>query len=78
MPRAVSSRPSRHGSRRNRETTRRLAPTEHAERIREYLEHKPKRKFGTHGYAPEAWSFDALEFHGRLGPYIEHYGVALE
>jgi hypothetical protein len=51
---------------------------EHAARIRDYLEHKPKGKFGVHRYSPEEWGYSAKELHERLAPYIEHFGVELE
>jgi hypothetical protein len=50
----------------------------HAERIRAYLREKPKGKFGTHRYAPEDWGFTAGSLRGKLAPYVEHFGVALE
>ena len=51
---------------------------EHAERIRDYLAHKPKGKFGTHRYTCEEWGFEAADLRERLRPYVEHYGVELE
>jgi hypothetical protein len=50
----------------------------HAERIEAYLRNKPKGKFGTHHYAPEDWGFTADGLREKLGPYIAHFGVALE
>jgi hypothetical protein len=50
----------------------------HADRVRAYLQAKPKGKFGTHRYAPEEWGFAAESVRSRLAPYIEHFGVALE
>ncbi|MCW5889528.1 MAG: sulfotransferase [bacterium] len=56
---------------------RALTP-EHAERVRAYLRHKPKGKFGTHQYAPEDWGMTAAGLRADLAPYVEHFGVALE
>jgi hypothetical protein len=50
----------------------------HAERIRRYLREKPKGKFGTHHYTPEEWGFSAAGLREKLGPYVDHFGVAFE
>ena len=50
----------------------------HARAVRDYLEHKPKGKFGVHRYQPEDWGYTAESLRGALAPYIEHFGVARE
>jgi len=52
--------------------------SEHAERIRAYLAHKPRGKLGVHSYRAADWGFDVEELRGRLSPYIDHFGVTLE
>jgi len=52
--------------------------SEHATRIRDYLAHKPKGKFGKHRYEPEEWGFTAAEIRERTRAYTDAYGVALE
>ena len=51
---------------------------EHADRIRRYIDAKPKGKFGQHKYSPEEWGFDPVALRERLRPYTDHYGIALE
>jgi hypothetical protein len=51
---------------------------EHADLIRQYLESKPKGKFGQHKYSPEEWGFDASALREKMLPYTDHYGIALE
>lgn len=50
----------------------------HAERIRRYLDGKPRGKFGVHRYTAEDWGFDRDELHARMQPYIDHFAVELE
>ena len=50
----------------------------HADRVRRYLDDKPRGKFGVHRYLPEEWGFDRHELHQRMKPYIDRFGVALE
>jgi hypothetical protein len=50
----------------------------YADRIRDYLAHKPKDKFGKHKYAPEDWGLDAEKIRSDLAPYMAYYGVARE
>ena len=50
----------------------------HAKAVLDYLEHKPKGKFGMHRYQPEDWGYTAESLRGALTPYIEHFGVASE
>lgn len=50
----------------------------HAKAVLDYLEHKPKGKFGVHRYEPEDWGYTAEFLRGVLAPYIEHFGVASE
>ncbi len=51
---------------------------EHADRIRDYLAHKPKGKFGKHRYEPEDWGYTKDEIRPRTRPYVDAYGVVLE
>jgi sulfotransferase family protein len=51
---------------------------EHADRIRDYLSHKPKGKFGAHKYSPEDWGLDAAKIRRELAPYMDYYQVARE
>jgi len=50
----------------------------HAERIRNYLDNKPKGKFGSHAYAPEDWGFSREGIREKTKAYVEAYGVELE
>ncbi len=50
----------------------------HQDRVRRYLEEKPRGKFGVHRYTAEEWGFDRRELHQRMKPYIDHFGVELE
>ena len=50
----------------------------HAERIRSYIDNKPKGKFGSHKYDPEDWGFSRQEIRQKTKAYIEAYGVELE
>ncbi len=50
----------------------------HADRIRDYLGHKPKGKFGAHKYTPEDWGLDPERIRRDLAPYMEHYRVPRE
>lgn len=50
----------------------------HAERIRNYVENKPKGKFGSHRYDPEDWGFSREEIREKTKAYVEAYGVELE
>ena len=50
----------------------------HADAIRDYIEQKPKGKFGTHRYTPEEWGFDPVALREQMRPYTDHYGVQLE
>lgn len=52
--------------------------SDHASRIRDYLAHKPKNKYGKHRYEPEDWGYTKAEIRERTRPYIEAFGVALE
>ena len=51
---------------------------EHADKIRDYLAHKPKGKFGAHKYTPEDWGLDGAKIRRDLAPYMEYYGVPRE
>ncbi len=51
---------------------------QHADAIRQYIEQKPKGKFGTHKYSPEEWGFDSKALREQMRPYTDHYGVQLE
>lgn len=53
-------------------------PVGFAERIRAYLAHKPKGKFGRHRYDPADWGYTADELRAKTRPYVDAYGVALE
>lgn len=53
-------------------------PSDFAGRIRDYLAHKPKGKFGRHRYEPEDWGYTKDELRRATRPYVEAYGVALE
>ena len=50
----------------------------HAKAVLNYLEHKPKGKFGVHRYQPEDWGYTAESLRDALAPYIDHFGVAAE
>jgi hypothetical protein len=50
----------------------------HADRIRDYLAHKPKGKFGAHKYTAEDWGIDPGEIRRNLAPYMEYYQVPRE
>jgi hypothetical protein len=50
----------------------------HADRIRDYLAHKPKGKFGAHKYTAEDWGIDPDEIRRNLAPYMEYYQVPRE
>jgi hypothetical protein len=50
----------------------------HAKRIQNYLDAKPKGKFGSHKYDPEDWGFSRAEIREKTKAYIDAYGVALE
>jgi len=50
----------------------------HADRIRDYLAHKPKGKFGAHKYTAEDWGLDPAQIRRDLAPYMEYYGVPRE
>jgi hypothetical protein len=50
----------------------------HADRIRDYLAHKPKGKFGAHKYSPEDWGIDPAKIRADLAPYMEYYRVPRE
>ena len=60
------------------ETIGRDFPDDYASRIRDYLEHKPKNKFGKHRYEPEDWDFTKDGIRADTQAYIEAYGVTLE
>ena len=51
---------------------------EHADRIRDYLAHKPKGKFGKHRYGPEDWGYTKDELRQSTRPYVDAYDVVLE
>lgn len=51
---------------------------EHAAAITDYLVAKPKGKHGTHRYSAEEWGFDPAQLRADFGPYMEHFGVAIE
>jgi hypothetical protein len=51
---------------------------EHADRIRDYLAHKPKGKFGAHKYTPEDWGLDSARIRRESAPYMEYYRVPRE
>ena len=50
----------------------------HADKIRDYLAHKPKGKFGAHKYTAEDWGLDPARIRRDLAPYMEYYRVARE
>jgi len=50
----------------------------HADRIRDYVAHKPKGKFGAHKYSAEDWGLDPARIRRELAPYIEYYRVPRE
>ena len=50
----------------------------HATAVVNYLENKPKGKFGVHRYQPEDWGYTAESLRDALAPYIDHFGVARE
>lgn len=50
----------------------------HADRIRDYIDHKPKGKFGSHRYDPEDWGFSRSAIREQTKTYVEAYGVELE
>ena len=50
----------------------------HADKIRDYLAHKPKGKFGAHKYTAEDWGLDSARIHRDLAPYLEYYRVPRE
>jgi hypothetical protein len=50
----------------------------HADKIRDYLAHKPKGKFGAHKYAAEDWGLDPARIRRDLAPYTEYYRVPRE
>ena len=50
----------------------------HADKIRDYLAHKPKGKFGAHKYSAEDWGLDAARIRRDLAPYTEYYRVPRE
>ncbi len=50
----------------------------HEDRVRRYLDEKPRGKFGVHRYTAEEWGFDRRELHERMKPYIDRFGVELE
>jgi sulfotransferase family protein len=50
----------------------------HADKIRDYLAHKPKGKFGAHKYSAEDWGLDPARIRRELAPYIEYYRVPHE
>jgi hypothetical protein len=56
---------------------RKFSPV-HADKIRDYLAHKPKGKFGAHKYKPEDWGLDPARIRRDLAPYMAYYGVARE
>ncbi|HPG25320.1 MAG: sulfotransferase [Spirochaetaceae bacterium] len=51
---------------------------DYAARIRDYLAHKPKNKFGKHRYEPEDWGYTKAEIRASTQAYVEAYGVSLE
>jgi hypothetical protein len=51
---------------------------EHADSIRQYLDDKPKGKFGKHKYSPEEWGYDPAKLREKMLPYTDYYGVTLE
>lgn len=50
----------------------------HADKIRDYLAHKPKGKFGAHKYSAEDWGLDPARIRRDLAPYTEYYRVPRE
>jgi Sulfotransferase family len=51
---------------------------EHADKIRDYLAHKPKGKFGAHKYSAEDWGLDSARIRRESAPYMEYYRVPRE
>ena len=50
----------------------------HAKRIQDYLDNKPKGKFGKHAYQPEDWGFTKAGIREQTKVYVDAYGVELE
>ena len=50
----------------------------HGERIRSYLENKPKGKFGSHRYDPSDWGYTREQIRDQTRGYIDAYGVEIE
>ncbi len=50
----------------------------HARRVRDYIDRKPKGKFGSHDYDLEDWGFSREEIREQTRAYVEAYGVELE
>ena len=46
--------------------------------IPEYLESKPKGKFGIHRYDPARLGLDESSLRAQFSDYLEHYDVELE
>ncbi|MFK7895672.1 MAG: sulfotransferase [Myxococcota bacterium] len=52
--------------------------SEHADRIRRYLENKPKGKHGTHHYDVSDWGYTKDEVREKTRAYVDAYSVELE
>ena len=55
-----------------------VEPEGHAARIRDYLDNKPKGKFGKHAHSPEDWGFTREGIRADTQAYVEAFGVELE
>ena len=56
----------------------RIVGETHAKRIQDYLDNKPKGKFGKHAYQPEDWGFTKAGIREQTKVYVDAYGVELE
>lgn len=50
----------------------------HAQRIRDYLDAKPRGKFGKHAHTPEEWGFTKEGIRAQTRGYVEAFGVEIE
>lgn len=50
----------------------------HAQRIRDYLDAKPRGKFGRHAHTPEEWGFTKEGIRAQTRGYVEAFGVEIE
>lgn len=66
------------GIRRAYEKMRRPFDDGHAQRIRDYLDAKPRGKFGKHAHRPEEWGFTKEGIRAQTRGYVEAFGVEIE